>query len=56
MLLTQWIPMPNFIKNRSISGDKLLTCRQRNRKNYVADYLLGDEIRFLHKTCFLSTL
>jgi hypothetical protein len=45
--LKQWIPMPNFVKNRLIFGKKLITYCNQYRKDQVEDNLCTDDQRFL---------
>jgi len=53
--LKQWIPMPNFVKNRLIFAMKLTTYRNLYRKNHIETDLYADDMRFLYKACFFNS-
>jgi hypothetical protein len=50
--LKQWVPKSNVAKNRLNSGKKLVTYRNRYRKDHVENILYSDDMPILDKTCF----
>lgn len=46
------IPMSKLVKNRLISGKKLITYHNKYKKDHVEDNLFLDDQRFLYKTSF----
>jgi len=50
------IPMSNLVKNRLISGKKLITFHNSYLRDDVEDNLSLDDLRFLYKTCFFTVL